>query len=145
MTSDRFEAVADIIDGLGHALVEIVGGDPNGILYYAEVEEGVIFHALYKNEGNAVRYVRDPEAVLPDLIWDLWHAEDEDKRWATMEYWIEKAQVKVEYRFPDEVDVRDFDAAEEREAGAFKKHFGEKPILWPTLGENGFELSPGSN
>jgi hypothetical protein len=63
------------------------------------------------------------------LLFELWNSEDPDKRWAVMEYTITGANFDAQFLFPDQIDPEESEV--ERRPRALKKHFGDKPIVYP--------------
>lgn len=62
---------------------------------------------------------------------DLWEAEDEHDRWSELEYVLRDTKFEVAYYYPDEIDPEE-DVLERRER-AWRRHFGDKPIVYPPL------------
>lgn len=128
---DHFGAIMSAIRGEGAA---IVGGDPAGLYIYGEVEGGVVFAAVFKDEGDAVRYFRFTHE-LADLLRDAWEAESEDeaKRWTVIEYEVRGTNFDVQFTYSEELNPEE-DSTDRREA-ALQKRYGEKPVIYPPIPE----------
>ena len=122
---DHFGAIMSAIRGEGAA---IVGGDPAGLYIYGGVEGGVVFAAVFKDEGDAVRYFRFTHE-LADLLRDAWEAESEDeaKRWTVIEYEVYDAR----FKYPGQLDPNE-DTTDRRRA-ALTKRYGDKPVIYPPV------------
>ncbi|MCP6177753.1 hypothetical protein NL439_26160, partial [Klebsiella pneumoniae] len=73
---------------IGVELVDIVGGNPDGIFLYVEIGDRWISPNVFKDEGHQIRNFDDTE-VLSDLLWEAWYAESDEggiKRWSILEY-----------------------------------------------------------
>ena len=136
---DRLDKIGPIMSATGEEGAAIVGGDPDGLYIYAEPDGGAVYAAVFKDEGEAVRYF-DPTDNLFDLIRDAWEAEnsDEAKRWAVMEYEVQGTKFDVQFRYPEELDPNDY-SSDRREA-ALKKRYGDKPVIYPPMPEHFQEL-----
>jgi hypothetical protein len=98
------------------------------MLVYMEIEEGMIGASVFIDAGANVRWV-GPADDLTDHIYDMWLSIDPDKRWATMTYVLRDGKFTATFRFPDEVDVEDFD--DERIEDALRQVFGDKQVAYP--------------
>lgn len=135
MAEDKFDRLGPILNEVGAEGAAIVGGNPDGLYIYAEPDGGAVFAAVFKDEGNAVRYY-DPTDELFDLISDAWEMEnlDEAKRWAVMEYEIVGTKFDVKFSYPEELDPNDY-SSDRREA-ALRKRYGDKPVIYPPMPED---------
>ncbi len=68
---------------------------------------------------------------LPYALFELWEAQDGRDRWSELEYVLRDGLFEVAYFYPDEIDLQE-DVIEHRER-ALRRHFGEKPIVYPPL------------
>lgn len=127
---DKYEILGPAYGDIGVELAEIVGGNPDGVLLYAETGKGWLGFSVFKDEGRVVRYY-PPTIELGNLIEKAWLAEDPDKRWAVMEYAVTGTRFDASFKFPDEVDVKWYDV--DRREEAVKKHFGDKPVIYPSV------------
>ena len=128
VAKDKLDILGPLLNHIGVELVDIVGGDPNGIFLYVEIGEGWISPNVFKNEGYQIRYVDDNE-TLSDLLWDAWYAESEEggiKRWSIMEYEIKDGKFDVSFKYPDEVNVETISI--ERRQAALRARFVDKPV-----------------
>lgn len=140
MAEDNIDRLGPLMNEIGQELGELVGGDPEGVFLYVEIGENWVGPSVFRNEGEVVRYIDDQEDRLSDLLFDAWYAQPEGKRWSVMEYDIRDGKFSVAFRYPDEVDVEVPDRT--RREAALKARFGEKPIVYPPLPEEAFELKP---
>jgi hypothetical protein len=128
MGDDHLDKFGPMLSEIGGVAAELVGGDPNGLYLYVEVGDRWFSVNLFRDEGAAVRYYRStPE--LNDLIYEFSQSEDHDKRWSVMEFEINGTKFDAQFKFPDEVDVEDFDM--DRREIALKNRFGDKPVIYP--------------
>lgn len=144
MVKDKFDILGPIYNEIGVELVDIVGGDPDGIFLYVEIGDRWISASVFKDEGHQIRYFDDTE-VLTDLLWEAWYAESEEggvKRWSVFEYEIKDGKFEINYRYPDEVDVETYDEGGKRRGGALRARFGDKPVVYPPMPKTAFELKP---
>lgn len=142
MAKDKLDILSHLFNQIGVELVDIVGGDPDGIFLYVEIGEGWISPNVFKDEGNQIRYLDDNE-TLSDLLWEAWYAESDEggvKRWSIMEYEIKQGKVDISFRFPDEVNVETISM--DRRQTALRARFGDKPVVYPPIPEGAFELKP---
>jgi LysM repeat protein len=142
VAKDKLDILGPLLNHIGVELVDIVGGDPNGIFLYVEIGEGWISPNVFKNEGYQIRYVDDNE-TLSDLLWDAWYAESEEggiKRWSIMEYEIKDGKFDVSFKYPDEVNVETISI--ERRQAALRARFGDKPVVYPPMPGTAVELKP---
>lgn len=128
MVADKFETLGPAYEEIGLELAEIVGGDPDGVYFYAEAGDGWFEYGIFKDEGNRISYY-DPSPELGELVREAWLIEVPEKRWAVMEYEISGTKFDAKFKYPDEVDVKSFD--EDRRGIALKKRYGDKPIIYP--------------
>lgn len=128
VAKDKFEILGPLLSDIGGELAQVVGGDPDGVYLYVEAGEGWIGPSVFKDEGNSVRYF-EGSLELSELLLALRNAEDPEKRWAVMEYEIKGTKFDAQFKFPEEVDVEDFD--EDRREIALKKRYGNKPVIYP--------------
>ena len=107
---------------------------------YLEIEEGSIGISVFKDEGNRLVWIEMDDNKLVDLLFDAWCAEKPDRRWASMEYQIKNNRFTTEFKFPDEVNVRDYSGAQREKV--LRARFGDKPVYYPPWDEKdgGWEL-----
>lgn len=132
MAQDKLGKVEPILDALRAEGAAIAGGDPNGLYIYAELDDGVVYAGVFKDDAKAVRYF-DPTHELADLLRDAWEAgnPDKSKRWVTMEYGVRGTKFDVQFRYGEEFDA-DEDVSDRREA-ALRKRYGDKPVIYPPM------------
>jgi len=143
VAKDKLDILSRLFNQIGVELVDIVGGDPDGIFLYVEIGEGWISPNIFKDEGAQIRYFDEDDEMLSDLIWEAWYTESDEggiKRWSIMEYEIKDGKVDISFRFPDEVNVETISM--ERRQAALRARFGDKPVLYPPMPRTAFELKP---
>jgi hypothetical protein len=130
MTDQKFDLLGPIFAAIGGELAKIVDDVPDGTFLYAEGGDGWMASGVFKVEGSVIRYFR-PTRELGDLLLQAWNAEDPDKRWAVMEYSIKGTKFDVQFLFPDDIDPDESDV--ERRPRALRRHFGDKPVIYPPI------------
>jgi len=133
MAEDRFDKIGPLLAAIGQEAAIIVGGNPDGLFIYAEIGDQWISVDVFRDQGEKVRLF-DHGHEFTDLFWDLWEADDPEKRWAVMEYRVDGTKFSVEFQFPSEVDVESMDL-DQREI-ALRKRYGDKPVIYPPIPES---------
>jgi hypothetical protein len=128
MGKDKYEVLGPLYSDVGGEVAHIVGGDPDGTFLYAEVGEGWVYAAVFKDEGSDVRYF-DPSPELSELLLEAWEREEPAKRWAVMEYEVKGTAFDARFLFPEEIDPKMH--ASERRPTVLKRRYGDKPIIYP--------------
>jgi hypothetical protein len=100
-------------------------------LLYAQLDHNMVGDSIFKDLGNHLLYRRSLDERLLHALLDLWEAEDEHDRWSELEYVLRDGKFEVAYYYPDEIDPEE-DVLERRER-ALRRHFGDKPIVYPPL------------
>lgn len=98
-------------------------------LLYAKLDRNMVGPSIFKELGNQILHRRPDLDRLGDVLLVLWEAQDTDDRWAEMEYVIRDGRFDVTYTYPNEIDPDD-DPMERRER-VVRRHFGDKPIVYP--------------
>lgn len=98
-------------------------------LLYAQLDHNMVGESIFKELGNQVLYRRPVIEDLPDTLLDLWDLQEGHERWAEMEYLCRDGKFEVTYIYPDEIDPEE--DLIERRARAVRRHFGDKPIVYP--------------
>lgn len=139
MAKDKFDEMGPLLNEIGLEGATIAGGDSHGLYIYAEPDSDGVFAAVFRDEGDVVRYF-DPTPELFDLIWDLWkvsHAE-EKHRFAAMEYSVVNRKVDVHLGYADEFVAGDYSS--DRRQAALDRRYGDKPIIYPPMPEDAHEV-----
>lgn len=99
---------------------------------YVELDRGVVFAGVFRDEGEAVRYF-DFTHELAEFLRDAWRADSPDKakRWAVMEYEIRGTQYDARFKYPGQLDPNE-DTTDRRRA-ALTKRYGDKPVIYPPV------------
>lgn len=144
MAQDKFDLLASIFDKIGAEIILLSNNGPENAILYAEQGDGWLDPNLFINDGDNIRYVEIVSEPISNLLLDAWYAEEEDKRWGTLEYWIRDGQYEISLKFPDEVELDDLRAASKRREVVAKRHFGDKPIVYPTFEDDDdvFDMRP---
>jgi hypothetical protein len=121
--TDRF------LGEIGQLLAEDAAYPLDGTLLYARVHPAMVAPSIFKNLGNNIAYRRpDLDRLCPVLL-DLLDAEEPANRWAEIEYLVKGGAFQVTYTYADEIDP-DEDTFVRRDR-IVKRHFGDKPIVYP--------------
>jgi hypothetical protein len=140
---DKLDALGPALSEVGLEMVAVAGGDTTGLYLHAEAGEGWVGPSLFRDEGDRVSYLRLGRSKLGDLIITARETEpDLGKRWSVMEYVIEDGKYEAKFKFPDEVDVEGEGDSIERRDAFLKARYGEKPVVYPELEGDFFELRP---
>jgi hypothetical protein len=100
-------------------------------LLYAQLDYNMIGESIFKELGNQFLYRWPLNERLPYALLELWEAQDGRDRWSELEYVLRDGNFEIAYFYPDEIDPQE-DVIERRER-ALRRHFGEKPIVYPPL------------
>lgn len=143
MAADKLDALGPLLSEVGLEAVAIADGDAAGLYLYAEAGEGWVGPSLFKDEGDRISYLRLGRSKLGDLIIAARETEpDLSKRWSVMEYVIEDGKFEAKFKFPDEVDVEGDEDHMERRDRFLMARYGDKPVVYPPLEGDFFELRP---
>lgn len=134
--SKKLEEFGALYAAIGEEAARVLGGDPNGLFLYVEIEPGVVGASVFWDDGEDIYYF-DPSRELFDALWAAWYAEDEDKRWSVLEYDVRGTQFDAQFKFPDEVDVSDYDT--DRRQIALTKRYNNRPVIYPPIPDHFME------
>ncbi|UZK65351.1 immunity protein YezG family protein [Sphingomonas sp. M1-B02] len=130
MANDETE---QLLAKISHLLARDSEYPLDGTLLYAEIDQNFVAPAIFKNLADQILY-RDPDLrELGDTLLDLWEAQDTDDRWEEIEYVVRDGKFDVAFTYPDEID-REEDRFERRDR-VVQRHFGIKPIVYPSLSD----------
>ncbi|MBV1829638.1 hypothetical protein HNW77_01810 [Komagataeibacter sp. AV436] len=113
---------------IGYALVEAVGGVSKKTLLYVEGDEGYISDAIYFLNDQGTIELRMCSDALGDLLSDFWYEcknNNTQNVWRIMLYKIENEKIKVEFRYPDEVNIYEENTYRQ---DAVKDFFGKSDV-----------------
>lgn len=133
MTDDKLSDLGPIFGEIGAEGAAIVGGDPDGLFIYIEVEDYSVYGAVFKDEGTQVRFY-SPNDVLYDLVIEAWEARPEGQRWLVMEYDVRGRSFDVDLIYPEDVNPEE-DSMDRRQA-ALDRRYGKKPVIYPPIPDN---------
>lgn len=114
---------------IGQLAVDCVGETGPKLLVYAEAEDGVIsagiFHA---DRSGAIIFKFGPDALLDEIhsFWEDWRAGDERPEWRAMAYVVEDGKLRINLRYPDQIDADESPIA--RRTAVVRQHFGDGPV-----------------
>lgn len=120
-----------LLGEIGQLLAEDTAYPLDGTLLYAKVDSNYVAPSIFKNRGNNIVYRRPDLDRLGDALLDLWDAEKPENRWAEIEYLITGETFEVAYTYADEIDPEEDPF--ERRGRIVKRHFGDKPIVYPAF------------
>lgn len=126
MANDEAEK---LLNEIGRLLAEDREYPFEPTLLYAQLDRNVIGESIFKELGNQVLYRRPVIEGLPYALLDLWEIQEGDDRWMEMEYLLRDGRFEVAYIYPDAIDAEE--DVVERRARSVRRHFGEKPIVYP--------------
>ncbi|MBT2187906.1 hypothetical protein [Sphingobium nicotianae] len=137
MVNDKLKELGPLYGEIGAAGAAIVGGDPDGLFIYIEIQDYSVYGAVFKDEGAQVRYF-DMDDALYELVLDAWEVEPEGKRWLVMEHDVRGRKFEVTLLYPEQVDPKS-DSMDRRQA-ALDKRYGDKPVIYPPIPDHFQEL-----
>jgi hypothetical protein len=130
--------MGDILNAIGQQISLILDRYPDGAFLYAEAEAGSRSASVFVEEnGKAVCYA--PTKVLFNEIRKLWDAAEVGKKWSALEFDVEDGKFNANFTFPEQIDPTE-EESDRRDRKLFER-FGDKPILYPSLGPNTVELT----
>lgn len=100
-------------------------------LLYAQLDHNMTGQSIFKELGNQLLFRWPVNERLTYALLELWEAQDGQGRWSELEYVLRDGNFEVAYFYPDEINFQE-DVIERRER-ALRRHFGEKPIVYPPL------------
>ena len=122
-----------LLNEIGQLLADATGHPLAGVLLYAQLATNMVGTDIFIERGNHVEYSWTRDGLTYPLL-DLWEEEEPGKRWAEMEYLLRNGKFTVTFTYPDEVDPdEDFDVHFARRDRIVKRHFGDKPIVYPPM------------
>lgn len=123
------DEVEELLNEIGRLLAEDVEYPFEPTLLYAQLDRNMIGESIFKELGNQVLY-RSPVIMrLPHVLLRLWEAQEGDDWWMEMEYLVRDGMFEVAYVYPDAIDPGE--DILERRARSVRRHFGDKPIVYP--------------
>lgn len=128
MASDEIEK---LLVEVGQLLAEDTDYPLDGTLLYAELDDNFVEPSIFKDLGNHILYRLPDLHRLGGCLIDLWEAEEPAKRWTEIEYVIRDGKFDATFTFADDIDPEK-DPMERRDQ-VVRRHFGDKPIVYPPL------------
>lgn len=131
----------DTLNAIGQEIADMLNRHPDGSFLYAEVDDEGYEVAIFAEENGEIIYYY-PSNKMFELVQHLWDVADDDKKWSILEYGIADEKFDAQFTFPDQVnpdeDDNDEDDGCER---VMRKHFGDKPVIYPDLGSSAVKLT----
>ncbi|MFN2100694.1 hypothetical protein [Altererythrobacter sp. MF3-039] len=97
----------ELYNAVGVAALDNVGRKDVSVLLYVELVEGGLDHCLRYSETDSPHFASVmTDGNLGTTLWQLYNfviAQDPEKRWSKMEYFIEDGEIDVSFSF-DPVD-----------------------------------------
>lgn len=125
MNNDAFE---ESLQAIGRAVVEVTGGETEGVFLYAEAKPGMLSPSLFVDRGSYVECLVTNEA-LSEALFDSWHASEEGKEWAALWYTIDEGAFDARFQYPDELSEEEW--IDDRRDRILSEKYGDKPIRYP--------------
>lgn len=123
-----------LLDEIGRLLAEDTEYPLDGTLLYAELDWNYVAPSIFKDRGDHIVY-RDPDLDrLGDALLALWTADGFPRRWAAIEYLVRDDKFHATFTYPEEVNLEE--GLIERSTRVAKRHFGDKPIVYPPILKN---------
>ncbi len=114
----------------------------DGTLLYAMLDYNMVGPSIFKESENHIIYRWPDLNRVGNALLRLWEAQADERAWSEIEYLIRDGKFEVTYTYPDEIDPEE--SWEDRRDRVVKRHFGDKPIVYPPWpppdDENVFEL-----
>ncbi len=120
-----------LLEEIGGLLMEDGEYPSEPTLLYAQLNHNMIGESIFKELGNQLLFRWPTNERLPSALLELWEAQDGQEQWSELEYMLRDGQFAVAYVYPDDIDPQE-DVIERRKR-ALRRHFGEKPIVYPPL------------
>lgn len=121
----------NLLNEIGGLLMEDDEYPSEPTLLYAQLDYNMVGESIFKELGNQLLFRWPMNQRLPYALLELWEAQDGQGRWSELEYVLRDGQFDIGYLYPDEIDPAE-DVIERRKR-ALRRHFGEKPIVYPPL------------
>ncbi len=128
MPTDKYDILGSIYASIGKECRSIVGENVDGLYLYGEAGEGYSGGAIFMDEGAIVRY-HSLNQVIFDLLLQAWEIEDQDQKWALMEYSIEGSRFDAKLIYPEDIDSNL--SISDRRGIFLRRRFGDKPVIYP--------------
>jgi hypothetical protein len=120
-----------LLNEIGQLLAEDTAYPLDGTLLHAELDRNYVAPSIFKDLGDHILYRTPDLDTLGDALLDLWEAQGSKLRWREIEYVVRGDQFEAQFTYPDAIDPEDDPL--ERRRRIVKKHFGDKPIVYPPM------------
>lgn len=118
-----------LLTEIGELLMEDDEYPSEPTLLYAELDFNFVGESIFKELGNQLVFRWPLNERLMYALLELWEAQGARDRWSELEFVLRDGRFEVTYFYPDEIDPEE-DLIERRER-ALRRHFGDKPIVYP--------------
>src|SRR6478736_5691350 len=118
-----------LLNEIGQLLAEDTAYPLDGTLLHAELDRNYVAPSIFKDLGDHILYRTPDLDTLGDALLDLWEVQDSKLSWREIEYVVRGDQFEAQFTYPDAIDPEDDPL--ERRRRIVKKHFGDKPIVYP--------------
>jgi hypothetical protein len=132
MASDKSER---LLNEIGQILAEDREYPADGTLLYARVDTNWVAPSIFKPRGNHILYRWPDLDRISGPLLDLWEEQEPQRRWAEIEYVIHNGKFAATFSYPDDIDSEEEPL--DRRDRIVKRHFGDKPIVYPPFPEDG--------
>jgi hypothetical protein len=110
---------------IGEAVTRHVDTSPVGSLFFVNAGDGWVEGRIYEDAVDRVIY-HLPDDKLLNLSYELWEAEDEDKKWSELHYRIFDGRFTANLVYAEEIDPEEDE--DDRHQRILKEIFGDKPV-----------------
>jgi hypothetical protein len=115
----------DLLENIGHATLDLVSGESQLILLYAEVDEQMMaLDVFYRDTAGVVHY-KQGSTALADLVRELWREARQGGKqdeWCVLCYAINGLQMNIDLTYPNSINP--LEGVPERRPRALNKYFG---------------------
>lgn len=125
------QLVSSIITKIGALLLSHGMIDDGRSLVYAEVKPGMYSVSVFVDRGDAVHYIREPEAI-EEAVLDLWEAAEQDKKWRAVCYKLIGDNVQVTFDYGEAWDEEEVSL--DRRRRVLAEFYPGRKIVYPTIG-----------
>ena len=123
-----------LLDEIGRLLMEDDEYPSEPTLLYAQLDHNMIGESIFKELGNQLLYRWPWNERQAYALLELWEGQQGPDRWSELEYVIRDGKFEVGYIYPDE--IRPGENLTERRERSLRRHFGDKPIVYPPWDED---------
>ncbi|MEG3088233.1 hypothetical protein [Sphingomonas sp. PB4P5] len=119
----------NLLSEIGGMVVREASLEDASALLYAEVEDGVVSTAIFRERSDFVEYLYSSHDLAMRVL-DFWYKAVEGKKWAALLLTTDGKKFDVRFQYPE--DWGDDDEVERREKMLLEK-FGNKKVQYPSI------------